>query len=746
MFFKFLKINIFLIFLSSFCSAEVINDIIVKNNNRISKETIITYGNIILGNDYSDNEMNTVFKNLYETDFFKDISFEINNNVLIIEVVENKIIQDVLVNGVKNKSLKELILKNLSMKAKSPFIETKVVKDIALIQNGLGMQGFYFSKVSSSVKENSNGTIDLIYDLDLGDQVKLSRIEFTGDKKIKDRALRNLILSEESKFWKFISKKKFLKKKQILTDERLLKNFYLNEGYYDVVINSSTASLLDDKTFKLTYNINAGNKFTINKTKLILPLDYNKENFKKVKKLLNKVENKQYSFARISKIVKEIDRISLSREYDFITADIIEEKISDNKINLTLEVSETEKLYVERINIYGNTITQENVIRNSFEVDEGDPFNELLQAKTLNNIKSLNIFSEVDSLVTEGSTPAQKIIDITVAEKPTGEISLGAGYGSEGGTVGFAVSENNFLGKGVRLSTSLRATSTTVRGNFNIYNPNFNYTGKALSTNIQSSVTDKLSSAGFESTKNGFSLGTSYEQFEDVRFSPKFSIYVEDLKTTALARKTLKKQEGSYFENRFSYNFDWDTRDKRYQPTGGKRSIFTQGIPLISDDYALLNGYDLEGWKKFDNGMVASLSTFTRMINSMNNQNVRLSNRLEMPKNKLRGFEAGKVGPKDGFEYVGGNYAATINFNTTLPMIFPSLEKIDFKYFLDVGNVWGVDYSSLVDDSNVIRSATGVAVDWFTPIGPLSFSMTQPLSKASSDRTEAFQFNLGTTF
>ena len=130
----------------------------------------------------------------------------------------------------------------------------------------------------------------------------------------------------------------------------------------------------------------------------------------------------------------------------------------------------------------------------------------------------------------------------------------------------------------------------------------------------------------------------------------------------------------------------------------------------------------------------------------MNDQDVRLSNRLDMPKNKLRGFVAGKVGPKDGKDHVGGNYATTVNFSTTLPMIFPSLEKIDFKYFLDVGNVWGVDYSSAVDESNVIRSTTGVAVDWFTPIGPLSFSIAQPVSKASTDKLESFQFNLGTTF
>ena len=746
MFFKFLIINIILLFLTSLSNAEIINDIIVKKNNRISKETIITYGDIKLGENYTNEQLNIVLKNLYETDFFKDISFKLKNGALIITVVENKIIQNVVINGIKKKEIQKTILKSLIMKDKSPFIESKVKNDISRIKSGLGSQGFYFSTVSSSLKDNPNGTVDLIYNLDIGEQVKLSRIEFTGDKKIKDKTLRNIILSEETKFWKFISKKKFLSKQRIATDERLLKNFYLNEGYYDVSINSSTASLLSNSTFKLTYNINAGNKHTINKTNLILPIDYNIENFNRVLKLLNKIENTEYSFAKITKIVKEIDKISLSREYDFITADIIEEKLPGNKINLTLEVSETEKLYVERINIYGNTITQENVIRNSFEIDEGDPFNELLHAKTLNNIKSLNIFKEVDAEITEGSTLSQKIIDINVEEKATGELSLGAGFGSDGGTIGFSVSENNFLGKGISLSTSIRATQTTLRGNFTVYNPNFNYTGKGLRTNIESSVVDKLSSAGYESTKTGFSFGTSYLQFEDITFTPSLSVFHEKLSTTTGASKNIRKQDGTYFENKFLYSFDYDTRNQRYKTTSGKRSVFSQGIPLISEEYALMNAYELTGWHKLGNGMITNLSFYAKMINSIQDKDVRLSDRLNIPRKKLRGFEYGAVGPKDGSEFIGGNYLSTVNFNSTLPMIFPSMEEIDFKYFLDIGNLWGIDYSSSLNESNVIRASTGVSADWYTPIGPLSFSFSQELQKAKTDKTESIQFNLGTTF
>ena len=170
------------------------------------------------------------------------------------------------------------------------------------------------------------------------------------------------------------------------------------------------------------------------------------------------MENEKYSFQSISKVVDEIDKISLSRQYEFINAEVIENKIDKDKLDIVFKIKESEQYYVERINILGNNITHENVIRNSLEIDEGDPFNELLNAKSINNLRSLNIFAFVKADIKEGTNINTKVLDIEVKEKPTGEISLGAGYGSEGGTIGFAVTENNFLGKNIKLSTDLRTT------------------------------------------------------------------------------------------------------------------------------------------------------------------------------------------------------------------------------------------------------------------------------------------------
>ena len=736
----------FLIFLISASQAVVIKDIKISNNKRITEETIITYGNIQLNKDYNQKELNKIIKDLYDTNFFKRISIKIDGETLILNVEENKIIQSVRIEGVKSKKIKEAILKNLFSKDKSPFLIEKVKIDVNRIKTSLNNIGYYLSDVKSKILENSNDTVELIFEVNLGDKSKIKKIEFIGNKKIKDRTLRSIIVSEEAKFWKFISNNKFVNQDIINRDKRLLRNFYLSKGFYDVDVQSATVKFLDDKSFKLTYKIDAGEIYTVNDTKLVLPIDYDEKNFVEVKNELNKLKNKIYSLNKISKVVEEIDKVTLSREYDFINAGYEETIIENNKIDIVFTVTESEKFYVERINIFGNNITHESVIRNSLEIDEGDPFNELLSSKSINNIKATNLFKSVKSSITEGQDLNTKIIDITVEEKPTGEIMIGAGAGSEGGTLGFSVTENNFLGKGIKLSSSLDLTEDSIRGLFSVTNPNFNYTGKSLSTSVESTNVDKLTDSGYKSTKTGFTFGTGFEQFQNVYFTPRLSNFYEDISTKDTASANLKKQSGSYLESKFSYGLDYDMRNQRFQTTDGFRSKFNQFIPIISEEYSFGNTYDFKTWYKLPNNMVTSLNIYGRTVNTLTGDDVKITNRFWLPRNKLKGFKTRNMGPVDANDYVGGNYGAAINFDTTLPMVFSNVQNIDVRYFLDTANLWGVDYSSAVDQSNTIRASTGVVVDWFTPIGPLNFSLAQDISKANDDMTETFQFNLGTTF
>ncbi len=741
--YKFLNIILFTIFLVSKSYAEIINKVEIINNERITKETIIVFSNIQIGKDYDANNLDQVIKDLYGTNFFSNISLSLINGVLTIDVTENKIIQEITINGIKKNELVNILKKQLLLKDKNPFVESFVSVDIDRIQKILKNSGYYFSTVTDKLILNQNNTVNLIYDIDLGEKAYIKTIEFTGNKYYKDRLLRNIIISEENRFWKFITNRKFINSENIKLDKRLLKNYYLNKGHYKVVINDSNIELTEDNYFKLQYNINAGPKFKILKSKLILPEDYNKKDFIEVKKKLSKLEGEIYSINKLNKIAKEVDKLTYRNDYEFINASFKEKLISENELELVFEIKEFEKRYLTKVNVFGNNITEEKVIRDNLEVDEGDPFNELLLVKSINNLKSLNIFSKVEyDLVTEDKD--KKSLNIIVSEKPTGEIFASAGAGTQGSTIGFGVKENNFLGKNISLDTNLRLNDETIKGAFSIVNPNWNYSEKTLIASIESSVTDRLTDYGYETGKTGISLGSAWEQYDDVIFSPKIRSFYEKLDTNQSATANLKKQEGEYFDTSFAYGLDLDKRNQRFQTSSGYRSRFNQSIPLISEDTAFFNSYEFTTFNQISD-MVTRLSIQGSAINAIGDEDVRISKRLYIPSKKLRGFESGKIGPKDSGDYIGGNYTAVLNASTTLPEFGANLETIDFQIFFDAANVWGVDYDSSLDNSH-LRSSVGLSIDWFTVVGPLNFSVAQPISKADTDKTETVRFNIGTTF
>ena len=736
---------IFYLFLASPGYSKDYSKIIINGNERISQETILVFSELPSDKSLDENSINDILKKLYKSGFFKDVIIKIENNNLIINVVENPIIQTVFIKGVKRKKTEESLYEILSLKDRSSYNLSLLKKDEKLILNYLKEKGYYFSDVTSSYQDLGDNKIDLLFNVELGKKAKISKISFVGDKKFKDSTLRNAIISEEYKFWKVISGKKYLNEGLINYDKRLLNNFYKNKGFFNVKINSSFANYLGKDEFEIVYNISSGEKFYFNEFNLNLPIDYEKSNFDQLNKTFDKFKGETYSLNAIDKILNEIDKIVLNEQFEFLKS-TVKEQIEDNLINLTFDIDVSEKFYVEKINIFGNNVTREDVIRNNLIVDEGDPFNELLQNKSLNNLKSLNFFSKVDTEIINSKNKNKKIINITVEEKPTGEIMAGAGVGTTGGTLAFGVSENNFLGRGIEFSSDLSVSSETLKGLISINNPNYKGSNRSLNTSVESTITDRLSDFGYKSTKTGFSIGSSFEFYDDLFWNTGVSTYVEKLETDSLASASMKKQEGSDLDAYFNQTFSYDKRNQKYKTSNGYISRFTQNIPIISDTYTLTNGYDYKIYDQWLNENIFSLGFYLKTTNSLNDKNVKLSDRLYLPATKLRGFESGKVGPKDGLNFIGGNYVSSINIATTLPQVLPSLQNTNFSLFFDAANIWGIDYSSSLADESKIRSSIGVAVDFFTPVGPLNFSLSEVITKGKNDTAEVFRFNLGTTF
>ena len=730
---------------TTFVFSEIINSINVIGNNRVSDETIINFSEIKKGNDVTNKILNESLKNLYKTNFFELVELKLDKNNLTIIVKEYPIIEQIIVNGVKAQKNIKKIKDSMNLKEKNPYIESIVKEDLNRILNTFKQNGFYFVKIDTKIEKNLNNTVNIIFDIDQGDKATIHKIKFIGDKKFKDRKLRSVITSEEDKPWKFISRKKYLDIERVNLDKRLLKNFFLDKGYYQVEITDAYSQILNQKDFVLTYNINAGEKFVFGDFELILPTEFDPKKFDDLEKFFKKIKNEKYSYKDIEKILDKIEKIALNQNYEFIDAKVTE-VINDNKIDFSFKIIDTEKLYVNKINILGNNITSEQFIRDQLIVDEGDPFNKILHTKSINKLKSKNLFSKVEYEILDTENADQKDINISIEEKPTGELMAGAGHGTDGSTFSIGIKENNFRGEGVQLNSKLSLSEETVKGFLEYTHPNFAFSERQLSTSLESTVTDRLTDYGYKSSLNSVSLGTRYEQFENTFFSPKVSISSETLDTTSTASAAYKKQDGSYFDATFGYGLTLDKRNSAFQPSSGFYSSWYQSLPIVSENSEIINGYIITGYKELIDDMIVSSGIYTRAVNSLSGDDVRASKRLYAPSSRLRGFESGKVGPTDGTDHVGGNYVVTLNTSSTIPYVLQTQENMDLKVFFDAGNVWGVDYSSSLDDSNSIRTSTGFALEILTPVGPLSFSYAEAISKASSDKTESFKFQLGTTF
>jgi outer membrane protein insertion porin family len=740
----FYNIIIFFIFIS-FSFSEIIKEINIEGNQRISSETIIMFSDIDLESDLNSNDINQILKNLYNTNFFKNVELNIENNVLNIFVEENPIIEKITFIGIKAKKIKKAITQNINLKSRSSFNETLLKKDKENIINTLKNLGYYFSEIEISLEDLGDNKINITYKLELGDKSKIKKISYIGNKIYKDRKLNNIIVSEEYKFWKFISGRKFLNENTIELDKRLLKNFYLSKGYYDASINSSFAKLIKDNQFELIFNINPGKKYFFNNISLDLPKDFDEENFTNLKEIFNDIKGDPYSINSVKKILNEIDEITTQEEYHSISSTVDETLVND-QINLIFKIEETDKYFVERINIYGNNITHESVIRNQLDLDEGDPFNEILQGKSINNLKSLNFFKDVKSKINTNELKKTKTIDITVEEKATGEISAGAGMGTSGGTIAFAVKENNYLGKGISLQAESTIDEESIKGLLSITNPNFNNSEKSVSFSLQAQEIDRIADFGYKNNKIGFSIGTNFEYLNDFNLGLATSSFYEKIETDNTASDRQKKQEGNYFDTFLKLNFDYDKRNQNYQTSDGFRSQYYLDLPIISETNTITNSLDYKFFTELYEQNITSASILLRAAKSINNDNIKLSERLYIPSKRLRGFEKGKVGPKDGNDFIGGNFITTINFTSTIPQILENAENMDFAIFLDIANVWGVDYDSSLDSSDKVRSSIGIGIDWFTVLGPLNFSLATPLTKDANDKTESFRFNIGTAF
>ena len=736
---------IFFLILANTSFAEI-KKINIVGNTRVGSATIESLVDRKIINIDSI-YINNLTKKIYDTDFFADVKISFNQDELTINVIENPIVNFFYINGVKDSDLDQ-INKIITLKENSIFSSSKLKKDIEATKEFLNGSGYYQSSIVPEVIKIDNNQINLIINIDKKDISKIKNIYFIGNKYFSNSQLMDVVTSTEDGWWKFFSTSA-LSEQRIEYDKQLLKDFYKSKSFYDVQIESAFASLDKNNNFTLTFSINSGKKYKFGDYDLkVSGLVLKEIDISEIKTISNNLlKNEFYSPIIINKLNKQVTDLLEKKRYGNFEISIQDAKAGDEKINVTVLLNEGQKSLVNKINILGNTITEEKVIRDNLTISEGDQLNSSKVKKSVDNIKSKQLFSKVDYKVEDSDKKNFKDLNLFVKEQATGSISAGVGYGTNGGLFEASVNERNFLGQGINLNFTGRVSSDIVRGEVSYTNPNYLNSNKELAASVFSEV-DDYKNSGYQNKRSGTRFATKYEIYEDIFFRPNLGVQFDKLEVTGNASSLLKSRQGDFLTTSLGYNFLYDQRDSKFNPTSGSIIYFDQNIAtFFSDIPTLQTGVGVTFYKElFTDKYIGSAKARLANVTAFNDKDVKLSDRIFASSSDLRGFEQRGLGPVDSGDHIGGNNLATLSLKSTFPNPIPENLRATTFLFLDMGNVWGADYSSSIPDSSKLRTSTGIALDLMSPIGPLSFTYSIPLSKASTDKEQNFLFNIGSSF
>ena len=738
------SIIVFFLILTSTLFAEI-KKVDIVGNKRVNSATIESFVDKKIINIDSI-YINNLTKKIYDTDFFADVKVSFNQDILTITVVENPIVNFFYINGVKDSDLDQ-VNKIITLKENNIFSSSKLKKDIEATREFLNASGFYQATIVPEVIKIDNNQINLIINIDKKEISKIKNIYFIGNKYFSSGQLLEVVSSSEDGWWKFFSSSA-LSEQRIEYDKQLLKEFYKNKGFFDVQIESAFASVDKNNNFSLTFSINSGKKykfgdFDIKKVGTL----YEEKDINEIKIISSKLlENQIYSTEIINKLNKQVTNYLEAKKYNNFEINIQELKKEDT-INIAFQISDGQKVLINKININGNSITEEKVIRDNMLLAEGDYLNSTKVKKSVDNIKAKQLFSKVEYKIENSEKKDFKDFNLFVKEQPTGSITAGIGYGTNGGIFEAGVNEKNFLGQGINLNFNGKLSTEKISGVFSYNDPNFKNTNKELATSLYSEK-DDYTNAGYENKRIGTNFSTRYEIYEDIFFRPNIGIQYDSLGIVGTVSNLLRSREGDTLSTSVGYVFSIDKRDSKFNPTSGTVFYFSQDIDtLISDIHAFKTNIGATVYKELINDKFIG-SAKARLANStaINNKDVKISDRLYASSSDLRGFEPRGVGPVDSNDHIGGNNLATLSLKSTFPNPIPDSLRSTTYLFLDIGNVWGVDYSDAISNSSKIRSTAGIALDLMSPIGPLSFTYSVPISKSSTDKEQNFLFNIGSSF
>lgn len=736
-----------------------VSSVAVNGNLRISDNTVRSIAGIGAGERVDPALINDATQRLYASGLFESVTITQNGRQLVVAVEERPTINRISIEG--NKRLDDDVLIALvQSQSRQVFSATRAESDAQAILEAYAASGRIAAEVQPRVIKRSDNRVDLVFEVVEGRISEIEKVSFVGNRDFSDRRLRRVVATKQAGLFSTLFSSDTFVADRIEYDKQLLREFYLKRGYIDFDVLSATSEMTPERdAFLVNFKIQEGQQFRFGEVTVISdvaqidPAAYAKENEIRA----GDVYNPDYVDTLLERLE---DRMSLDG-YAFMRA---VPRVTRNDDSQTLDIEivleRGDRVFVERIDIEGNSTTLDRVIRRQFEIAEGDPFDRRAVQEATDRIRALDYFAEVDVSAREGSAPDQAVVDVNVTEKPTGNLAFGLSYSSDGGAAGqIELVERNFLGRGQTLRAAVSAGADNRNYQLAFTEPalfdrdllagiNLHYQTSTSDSTVETFAFDTKTLTiepriGFPVSRNGrVELAYRLQQNEILNVSPSVS---------PLIQNDARKVTSSAI--RASYTLD--RRNSRIDPTGGFVLRFSQEFGGLGGDatyaktgvnakaYRSFFGDDLILSAELDAGYLANTSGGSRV-----------TDRYFLGGDLFRGFQSLGMGPRDTVtgDALGGNIYSVAKFEASFPIGLPEEYGVYGGVFFDVGSLWSLDHTQLdgmsyaVDDSRRLRSSIGISIFWDTALGPLRFNFARPIEKEAYDRTESFRFTIDTRF
>ena len=752
----------------------VVSRILVKGNERIEPSTVISYLPLQIGEIVDAAKMDQALKALFRTDLFSDVNIELQGGDLVVNVVENPIINRVIFEG--NKGLKEDKLRDeVTVRPRGIFTRARAQQDVQRIVELYRRSGRISANVTPQIIELPQKRVDLIFKIDEGPKSGILSVNFLGNRGYSDNDLRDVVVTKETRWYKFFSNNANYDPDRIEYDKEQLRKHYRNRGYYDFRVSSAVAELSTDKNgFAVTYVIEEGPEYKFGKIDVETELKRLDKNV--LTALIPFRSGQTYEDERIEQATDALTFAAGAAGFAFVD---VRPRYTPNRetkrVDVTFDVREGPRVYVDRIDVVGNSRTLDHVVRREMNIVEGDAYNRALVDRSENQIKGLGFFKEVEITETQGSAPDRTGLQVKVEEQPTGELSFSAGYSSIDKLVlDLGITERNFRGRGQSVNARVSVGALRQQIQFSFTEPRFMGREMAAGADVYSYKYDLSDYSAYETIALGATARVSFPLSLNARGSGRYTLRSDEVKIDSLLcdpgafviSTSLCAQRGRFLTSLVGYGVRLDRRNDPIKPTRGFYAGLSQDFAGVGGDVKYVRSEAEAAWYYgITKSFVVTVSGSAGYVQGLAGDQVRINDRFFKGGDTFRGFEIAGIGPRDTnlnrTDALGGKAYAIGTVELTVPTFLPEQYGIKAALFTDFGALGLLDdrdkltldtttntliVDPLIRDDFGLRASAGLSVFWRSPMGPIRFDFSRILRKEIYDKTELFRFSTSTAF